>query len=94
MSSQVFIANEMLATNEISNVENGDESIEKYGKLLKTEKLSKSQKLSKTRKLFKFQKSAKLRKKLTKSQNLSNFDAKKYRSRFLILSAKTVFNYL
>ena len=39
----MFVANELLAANKDGGVENGNESIEKYGKLLKTEKLSKSQ---------------------------------------------------
>ena len=46
----MFIANKMLATNKVDNIESGDESIEKYGKLSKTGKLFKSQKLSKSQK--------------------------------------------
>ena len=41
MSSQVLVANEMLATNKIGSVKDGNELIEKYKKLLKTGKLSK-----------------------------------------------------
>ena len=44
VSSQVFIANEVLAANEVGGVKGGDELIEKCGKLSKTEKLSKSKK--------------------------------------------------
>ena len=63
-------------------------------KQLKSEKLSKSQKLLKTGKLSKSQKSAKLGKKLSKSRNLLNFDAKKNGPSFLTLDAKTVLNHL
>ena len=65
MSSQVLVADEVLAADEVDGIEGGDESIEKCGKL------------SKTRKLSKFQKSAKSRKELSKSGNLSNFNAQK-----------------
>ena len=82
VSLQVLVAHEVLAANEIGNVESGDESIEKCRKSSKTGKLSKSQK------------SAKLGKKLLKSRNLPNFDAKKNESSFLTPDAWTVFNYL
>ena len=36
MSSQVLIADEVLAANKVDGIEDGDESIEKYGKLSKT----------------------------------------------------------
>ena len=42
MSSQVLVANEIFATNEVGGIEGDDESIEKYGKSSKTRKLSKS----------------------------------------------------
>ena len=42
MSSQVLVANEVLTTNKVDSIEDGNESIEKYRKLLKIEKLSKS----------------------------------------------------
>ena len=44
MSSQVVIANKIFAADEIDGIEDGDKSIEKCGKLLKTRKLSKSRK--------------------------------------------------
>ena len=47
--SQMFVANEQLANNEISGVEGDNELIEKCGELLKTRKLSKGLKLSKSR---------------------------------------------
>ena len=73
---------------------NSVEHAKKSKKLSKSENLSKSQKLSKTRKLFKFQKLAKSRKKLSKSGNLFNFDAKKNGPSFLTSNARTAFNYL
>ena len=79
---QAFVANKMLAANEIDDVEGDDELIEKY------------EKLSKTRNLFKFQKSAKSEKKISKSRNLSNFNAKKNRLSFLISNARTAFSHL
>ena len=82
MSSQIFVANEVLATNEIDGIEGGDELIKKCGKLSKIGKLSKSQKL------------AKLRKKLSKSGNLPNFDAKENKPSFLTSDAKMAFNHL
>ena len=63
-------------------VEGDDKLIEKCGKLSKTGKLSK------------FQKSAKLRKKLSKNENIPNFDANKNRPSFLIPNAKMAFNHL
>ena len=82
MSSQVLVADEMLAADEVDGVEGGDELIEKYGKLSKTGKLSKSQK------------SAKSRKKSSKSGNLPNFDAKENGPSFLTPDARTAFNHL
>ena len=82
MSSQVFVANEMLTANEIGGVKGGNELIEKYKKLSKGRKLSKSQKLAKSRK------------KLSKSGNLSNFNAKENGLSFLTLDTKIIFNHL
>ena len=82
LSSQVFVANERLAANEVHGVEDGDKSIEKCRKLSKTRKLSKSQK------------SAKSRKKLSKSGNLPNFDTNENGPSFLIPNTRTVFNHL
>ena len=90
--SQVFIANEMLIANEIGGVENNDKLIEKSGNCLKTGKLSKGLKLSKSRN-SKSKKLAKSKKPL-KSEDLPNFNVKKDRPSFLILEAKTTFNYL
>ena len=89
----------MFATNEIGNIKGSDKLIRKYEKLLKIEKLSKSLKLSKLgnlkgEKLSKSQKSAKLGKKLSKSENLSNFDTKKNGPSFLTSNAKMTFNCL
>ena len=80
--SQIFMVNEMLTTNKVNIIKDTNKLMRKYRKLLKIEKLSKSLKLFKLRnlkdeKLFKSQKSAKLRKKLLKSGNSSNFNAKK-----------------
>ena len=36
VSSQVFVTDEVLAINKVGSVEDGDELIEKYGKLSKT----------------------------------------------------------
>ena len=72
----------MLAANEVDNIEDGNKSIKKYEKLLKIRKLSKSQKLAKSRK------------KLLKSGNLPNFNAKKNKPSFLTPNARTAFNYL
>ena len=82
VSSQVFIANEVLATNKVGDVECGDKSIKKYRKLLKTKKLSKSRK------------SAKSKKELSKSGNLPNFNVKKNEPSFLTLDARMAFKCL
>ena len=82
MLSQVFVVNKMLAANEVGSIKSSDESIEKY------------RKLSKTGKLFKSQKLAKLRKKLSKNENLLNFNAKKNGPSFLTPDARMTFNYL
>ena len=50
MLSQILVADEMLAANEVDGVENDDKLIKKYGKSSKTGKLHKSQKSSKTTK--------------------------------------------
>ena len=42
VSSQVFVADKVLAADEVGGIEGGDESIEKCRKLSKTGKLSKS----------------------------------------------------
>ena len=78
----MLVANKILAANEVGGVEDNDESIDKCEKLSKTRILSKSQK------------SALSEKKLSKSENLPNFDAKKNGSSFLISNVKTAFNYL
>ena len=57
----------MLTANEFGIIESGDKLIEKFVKL-------KIRKLSKRKKLFKSQKLAKSEKKLSKSENLPNFD--------------------
>ena len=80
--SQMLVANEVLAANEIGDVKGGNELIEKYRKLLKTRKLSKSQKLAKSRK------------KLSKSENSFNSDIKKNGPSFLTPDARITFNYL
>ena len=95
----MFVANKMLAANEVDGIEGGDESIEKCGKLSKTGKLSKSQKLSKSeksksKKTSKSQNLAKLGKKLSKSGNSTNFNATEDEPKFLIPDAKTAFNCL
>ena len=82
VSSQVLIDNKMLATNEIGGVKGGNKSIKKCEKLSKTRKLSKSRKLAKSKK------------ELSKSGNLSNFEAKKNGPSFLTPNAKTAFNHL
>ena len=99
MLSQVLVANEVLAANEVSGVKGGDESIEKCGKSLKTGKLFKSQKLSKSgksksEKTSKSQNSAKSRKKSLKSGNSTNFDATEDGPKFLTPNTKTAFDYL
>ena len=88
MLLQIFVANEVLATNEVGGIEGSDELIEKYEKLSKTGKLSKSRKLSKSQKL------AKSRKELLKKRNLSNFNAKENEPSFLTPDVKTAFNHL
>ena len=93
MSSQVLVADEVLAADEVDGVEGGDESIEKCGKLSKTGKLSKSQK-SKSEKTSKSQNSAKSGKKSSKSGNSTNFDATEDGPKFLTSDAKTAFNRL
>ena len=45
VSLQVLVTNKVLTANMVDGIESGVESIEKYGKLLKTRKLSKSEKL-------------------------------------------------
>ena len=84
----MLVVNKVFATNKVSGIEGDNELIKKY------RKLSKTGKLSKIRKLFKFQKLAKSKKKLLKSENLPNFNAKKNEPSFLNPNAKTVFNYL
>ena len=54
MLLSLYITKKKLITNEIDGIDNNDESIKKFRKLLKTKKLSKSLKLLKTRKIFKF----------------------------------------
>ena len=61
--SQMLVTNQILAADEIGDVEGGDKLIQKYRKLLKTGKSSKSQKLARSGKI------------LSKSGNLPNFDA-------------------
>ena len=63
------------------------EHAKKLGKLFKSGKL-KSEKTSKSQNL------AKSGKKLSKSENLTNFDITENGSKFLILDARTIFNYL
>ena len=72
----------------MDGVEGGNKLIEKYRKLSKIEKLSKFQKLSKSQKLVNSGK------KLLKSGNLSNFNAKKNGPSFLTPNNKTAFNQL
>ena len=99
VSSQVLVANKVLAADEIDGIEGGDESIKKCGKLSKTGKLSKSQKLSKSgksksEKTSKSQNSAKSGKKSSKSGNSTNFDATEDGPKFLTPDARTAFNRL
>ena len=82
----MLIANEVFAANEVSGIESGDESIEKYRKLSKSLKLFKSGNL-KDKKLTKS-------KKPSKSGNSSNFDAKEASPSFLTPKAKAAFNCL
>ena len=93
VSSQVLVADEVLAADEVDGVEGGDESIEKCGKSSKTEKSSKSGK-SKSEKMSKSQNSAKSGKKLSKSGNSTNFDTVEDGSKFLISDTRTFFNRL
>ena len=58
MSSQIFVAIEILAAKEIGGIEGDNKSIKKFKKLSKIGKLSKSGNL-KNKKLSKFQKLAK-----------------------------------
>ena len=93
MSSQMLVANKVLAKNEVDGIESSDKSIEKYGKLLKTGKLSKSKK-SKSKKTSKSRNSAKSGKKLSKSRNSTNSNVIEDRPKFLILDARIDFNRL
>ena len=83
----------MLAANEVDGVEGGDESIKKYGKLLKTGKLSRSRK-SKSKKTSKSRNLAKSGKKSLKSGNLTNSDATEDGPKFLTPNARIAFNRL
>ena len=78
----MLITNEVLAANKVDGVKGGNKLIEKCRKLSKTRKLSKCQKLAKSGK------------KLLKSGNLSNFNAKKNGLSFLTLNGKITFNHL
>ena len=82
----------MLVTNKINSIKDSNELIEKFVKL-KIKKLFKSGNL-KSEKLSMSQKLAKLGKNLSKSENLSQFNAKKARSSLLIANARTAFYYL
>ena len=84
----MLIANELLAANKVNSIKDINKSIKKCRKLSKVRKLAKGLKLSKSQKL------AKLRKKLSKSGNLPNFNAKKNKPSFFIPNAKTTFNCL
>ena len=77
----------MLVANEVGDIEGGDESIEKCGKLSKIGKTSKIQKFTKS------QKSAKS-KKLSKRANSLNFDSKDSGPSFLTPKARAAFNRL
>ena len=92
VSSQVLIANKVLAANEVGGFEGGDKLIEKCRKSLKTGKLLKDLKLSKSGNL-KGKKLAKF-KKPSKSENSSNFNAKETSPNFLIPEARAAFNRL
>ena len=99
VSSQVLVADEVLAANKVDGVEGGDESIEKYGKLSKTRKLFKFRKLfkskkSKSRKTSKSRNLAKSGKKLSKNRNSTNFDATEDGPKFLTFDARTGSNRL
>ena len=97
--SQVFVGIEMLAANKVDGIEGSNELIKKCEKLLKIRKLLEGLKLFKSgnlksKKLFKSQKLAKSKKKLSKSENLPNFDTKKNRPSFFTPNIRTVFNRL
>ena len=72
---------------------NGVEHAKKSEKLYKSQKLSKSEKL-KSEKTSQFQNSAKLRKKSSKNENFTNFNATEIRPKFLTSDAKIAFNRL
>ena len=102
-SNKMLVTNKVFIINEISNINNNNQLIEKFVKP-KTRKLfklkkSKSEKLSKLRKSkskksFKSQNLAKRKKKLSKSGNLPNFDAKEIELSFLTFNTKITFNHL
>ena len=77
----MLIGNEVLATNKVGGVKCGEKLIGKCGKLLKTRKTSEDKKLVKS-------------KKLSKSRNSPNFDAKDSKPSFLIPEAKAAFNHI
>ena len=88
----MFVPNELFTANEIDGIKDGDESIEKSGKLLKTRKLSKGLKLfksgnSKGKKLVKS-------KKPSKNRNSLNFNVKKASLSFLTPETRRTFNCL
>ena len=62
--------------------------------MLKSQENYLSQENWKIKKMFKSQNLAKLRKKLSKSENLTNFDVIKTKPKFLTSNTKTIFNYL
>ena len=93
VSSQVLVADKVLAANEVDGIEGGDELIEKYGKSSKTGKSSKSRK-SKSEKTFKSRNLAKSGKKSSKSGNSTNFDATEDKPKFLTPDTRTAFNRL
>ena len=99
VSSQVLVADKVLAANEVDGIEGGDELIEKCGKLSKIGKLSKSRKLSKSgksksEKTSKSRNLAKSRKKSSKSGNSTNFNTTEDGPKFLTPDARTAFNHL
>ena len=93
MSSQVLVVNKVFAINKIDSFEGSDESIEKCEKLSKTKKLSRLGK-SKNEKMSKSQNLAKSGKSLSKSGNLTNFNATEDGPKFLTPDARTAFNHL